>query len=146
MLPRRLFSASLEGATRIQNAKAMLLDLKLPELIKLVEELQKDLNISPTTSVMMNAPAPVAAGEVKTAPAAKKEEKAEVNVILQKIDPTNKAKLIREIKVLMPNLNLVEAKTFVESAPKLIKEKVKSEEANSIKATLEALGAQISFE
>lgn len=76
----------------------------------------------------------------------KKEIKTEFNVILQKIDPNNKAKIIKEIKSLLPNLNLVEAKNFVESVPKLIRDKVKSEEAKAIKTTLENLGAQISLE
>lgn len=54
--------------------------------------------------------------------------------------------MIREIKALLPNLNLVEAKAFVEGAPKLVKEKVRKEEADKIKATLEALGATVTLD
>jgi ribosomal protein L7/L12 len=74
------------------------------------------------------------------------EVKTEFNVTLAKFDPASKAKIIREIKAILPGLNLVEAKAFVEGAPKLIKEKVKKEEAEKLKASLEALGATISLE
>ena len=43
-------------------------------------------------------------------------------------------------------MNLVEAKKFVESAPKVIKENVPKEEAEKIKATLEALGAVVGMD
>lgn len=82
--------------------------------------------------------------------------------MLQKIDPASKAKIIREIKLILPQLNLVEvslliihcrhvhsfsqAKTLVESAPKLIKEKVKRDEAEKMKKTLEELGATVSLD
>lgn len=79
-------------------------------------------------------------------PAAAVAEKTEFRVTLEKFDPSSKAKVIREIKALLPQLNLVEAKTFVESAPKLIKEKVKKEEAEKIKKTLEELGATVSLD
>ena len=38
----------------------------------------------------------------------KKPEKTTFNLILEKFDPTSKAKIIREIKLMMPHLNLVE--------------------------------------
>ena len=59
---------------------------------------------------------------------------------------TAKAKVIREIKGLVSGMNLVEAKKFVESAPKVIKENVPKEEAEKIKATLEALGAVVGMD
>lgn len=67
-------------------------------------------------------------------------------MFLKAIDSAAKAKVIKEIKVIMPSLNLVEAKAFVESAPKLIKDKVKKEEAESMKKALEAAGATVTLE
>ena len=51
----------------------------------------------------------------------------------------NVIKLIREFT----GLSLIEAKTLVESAPKPIKEGAKKEEAEEIKAKLEAVGATV---
>lgn len=73
-------------------------------------------------------------------------ERTEFQLTLEKFDPVNKAKVIKEIKAILPQLNLVEAKNFVESAPKLIKEKVKKEEAEKIKKTLEGFGATVTME
>lgn len=92
--------------------------------------------------------------------APKAAEKTEFKLTLQKFDPAAKAKIIREIKLVLPQLNLVEvkrncytlvhyifkAKNFVESAPKLIKEKLKKDEAEKIKKTLEELGATVTME
>lgn len=100
---------------------------------------------------MASAGPAVASSAATSAPAASSappaaEAKTEFRVTLDKFDPASKAKVIREIKAMLPNLNLVEAKAFVEGAPKLIKEKVKKEEAEKIKATLEALGATITLD
>lgn len=46
----------------------------------------------------------------------------------------------------MPTLNLVEAKAFVESAPKLVKDKLKKDDAEAMKKALEAAGATVSME
>lgn len=43
-----------------------------------------------------------------SAPDAPKVEKTEFKATLQKIDPASKAKIIREIKLILPQLNLVE--------------------------------------
>ena len=65
---------------------------------------------------------------------------------LEKFDAAAKAKIIKEIKALIPGANLVEAKKFVESVPKVIRENVPKEEAEKIKKTLEALGATVLLE
>lgn len=119
-----------------------IVNMNLGEVNALVEKIKSTFNISTVGNIVAAAPT-VAPTTTASAP---KETKSDYCVILQKIDPSNKAKIIREIKVILPSLNLVEAKNFVESAPKLIKDKVKQEEANAIKASLEALGAQISLE
>lgn len=93
------------------------------------------------------APGAAGAGGPGAAVAEEKvEEKTEFKVKLEKFDPASKAKVIREIKGLVPGMNLVEAKKFVEGAPKIIKETVPKEEAEKIKATLEGLGATVVLE
>ena len=64
-------------------------------------------------------------------------------VTLEKFDAAAKAKIIKEVKGLLPGANLVEAKKFVESVPKVIREDVSKEEAEKMKKTLEALGATV---
>ena len=111
--------------------------------------LQKRLNIK---DIVMPVAAPAAApaaaaGPAAAAPAAAPAaEKTEFTVILEKFDPASKAKVIREIKNLVPGLNLVQAKNFVEGAPKTVKEDVKKDEAEAIKKALEAVGAVVKLE
>ena len=65
---------------------------------------------------------------------------------MAKFDAASKAKVIKEIKALLPGANLVEAKKFVESAPKVVKEGVSKEEAEKIKKVLEAVGATVTLD
>lgn len=100
----------------------------------------------PMMAASMNASA--AGGE---APAAAVEEekpvaKSEFTVKLEKIDAAQKAKVIREIKNIITGCNLVEAKKFVESAPKVVKENVPKEEAEKMKKLLESVGATVVLE
>ncbi|KAJ3085357.1 54S ribosomal protein L12, mitochondrial [Quaeritorhiza haematococci] len=99
----------------------------------------------------MAAPAAAAApaggaAESKPAEEEKPAEQTHFKVKLEKFDAAAKAKIIREIKNLLPGANLVEAKKFVESVPKVVKENVPKEEAEKMKKTLEALGATVVLE
>ncbi|ELU43155.1 hypothetical protein AG1IA_02795 [Rhizoctonia solani AG-1 IA] len=51
-----------------------------------------------------------------------------------------------QVKAIMPNMNLVEAKKFVESVPKTLKENVPKEEAEKLMKTLKDLGATVVLE
>jgi large subunit ribosomal protein L7/L12 len=88
------------------------------------------------------APAAVAA-PAAAGPAAVVEEKTEFDVELtdagaKKIDVI---KAIREIT----NLGLADAKAFVESAPKMVKEAVSKADSEEIKKKLEAAGAKVTI-
>ncbi|PJF19920.1 hypothetical protein PSACC_00259 [Paramicrosporidium saccamoebae] len=117
--------------------------LNLIQTAQLVSLLKKRLNLPDIIAAPAMAAAPAQAAAAPVEPVV---EKTEFRVTLEKFDPASKAKIIREIKSLLPQLNLVEAKTFVESAPKLIKEKVKKDEAEKLKKTLEDLGATITLD
>ncbi|WMI30432.1 MAG: 50S ribosomal protein L7/L12 [Candidatus Organicella extenuata] len=54
----------------------------------------------------------------------------------------NKISVIKEVRSLL-NLGLKEAKTFVESAPKTLKEGVSEEEGASLKKKYESIGAEV---
>ncbi|KAJ3271145.1 general negative regulator of transcription subunit 5 [Terramyces sp. JEL0728] len=120
--------------------------LNLLEVSALVSELKTKLNIADVVmaSGPAAAPAPAAAEaepkeEVKAAP-------TQFKVTLTKFDAASKAKVIKEIKALLPGANLVEAKKFVEGAPKVVRENVPKDEAEKIKAALEAVGATVTLD
>lgn len=106
--------------------------LTILELADLVKALEEEFGVSA---------APVAAVAVGGAAAPAAEEKTEFDVVLasfgaKKLDVI---KAVREIT----GLGLKEAKELVESAPKAVKEAVAKEEAEKIKADLEAVGATV---
>lgn len=107
--------------------------LDLSELVKALEE-----KFGVSASMPMAFAAAPAAG---AAPAAEVEEKTEFDVILltagDKKIPV--LKVVREIT----GLGLKEAKDLVDNAPKPVKEGIKKEDAQKIKAQLEEAGAQI---
>ncbi|KIM83934.1 hypothetical protein PILCRDRAFT_818961, partial [Piloderma croceum F 1598] len=117
--------------------------LTLLQAADLVTLLKSRLNIQeiamPTTAA---APASTAA-PVKEPAEEKPKEKTIFNVMLESFEAGAKPKIIREVKAMVPNLTLVDAKKFVESLPKALKENQSKEDAEKLKATFEALGAVI---
>lgn len=97
-------------------------------------------------------------------PQEKPKEKTVFNVKLESFDAAAKAKVIKEVKSLVPNLTLIEvrrlsisycmvltvhfsqAKKFVESLPKVLKENLNKEDAEKMKATFEKLGAVVKLD
>lgn len=75
--------------------------------------------------------------------AAKPKEKTIFNVRLESFDAGAKPKIIKEVKAIVPNLTLIEAKKFVESLPKVLKEGIPKEDAEKIKKAFEAHGALV---
>ncbi len=108
--------------------------LEISDLIKDIEE-----------KFDVKAAAPVAVAAAGAAPAADDggaaAEKTDFNVVLKAIGD-NKIQVIKAVRE-VTSLGLKEAKELVESAPKAVKEGIEKEEAESIKKTLEASGAEI---
>ena len=75
------------------------------------------------------------------AAAAPEAEKTEFDVILSEVG-AEKIKVIKAVRELT-SLGLTEAKAFVESAPKPVKEGVTKDEAEQIKKKLEEAGAKV---
>ena len=109
--------------------------LTLLEAAELVKAMEEKFGVSAAAPVAVAAAAPAAAG------AAPAEEKDSFDVILASAG-ANKIAVIKEVRTIT-GLGLVEAKTLVESAPKPLKEGAKKEEAEEIKAKLEAAGATV---
>jgi large subunit ribosomal protein L7/L12 len=109
--------------------------LEAAELAKLLEE---------KWGVSAAAPVAVAAapGAAAAAPAEAAEEQTEFTVVLTGAGD-KKINVIKEVRTVRPDLGLKEAKDLVEGAPQNIKENVSKQEAEDIKAKLEAAGASI---
>ncbi|KAF9534999.1 ribosomal protein L7/L12 C-terminal domain-containing protein, partial [Crepidotus variabilis] len=119
--------------------------LTLLQAADLVAQLKSRLNIQ-EIAMPTAAAAPAAAAPVADEPAAEKpKEKTVFNFKLESFDAASKPKIIREVKALVPNLNLMDAKKLVESAPALLKENVSKEDAEKLKKAFEALGAKITL-
>ncbi len=110
--------------------------LTVLELADLVKQLEEKYGVSAAAPAMMMA-AP-GAGGAAAAPAA---EKTEFDVILQEAG-AEKIKVIKAVREIT-SLGLTEAKAFVESAPKPVKEGVPKDEAESVKKKLEEAGAKV---
>jgi len=87
------------------------------------------------------APVAVAAAAGGDAGAAAAEEKDEFDVVLAAVGD-KKINVIKEVRTIT-GLGLKEAKELVESAPKVVKEGAKKEEAEELKKKLEEAGASV---
>ncbi|NCB34666.1 MAG: 50S ribosomal protein L7/L12 [Clostridia bacterium] len=105
------------------------------ELAELVKELEEKFGVSAAAPVAAAA-APVAAA------AAPVEEQTEFDVILTDAG-AEKIKVIKVVREVVSGLGLKEAKDFVESAPKTIKEGLPKAEAEKIKKQFEEVGAKV---
>ena len=120
--------AKLTTAEFIEAIKELTV-LELNDLVKACEE---EFGVSAAAGVVV-----AAAG----AGAEAAEEKDEFDVELTEVGP-NKVKVIKVVRE-FTGLGLKEAKEAVDSAPKTLKEAVSKEEAEDIKAKLEAEGAKV---
>jgi large subunit ribosomal protein L7/L12 len=92
----------------------------------------------------VTAAAPAAAAAAPTsaaAPVEAVEEQTEFTAVLAEIGP-NKIPVIKVVRELT-GLGLKEAKDLVDQSPKPVKEAVARDEAEKIKAALEAVGAKV---
>ena len=105
------------------------------ELAELIKELEEKFGVSAA------APVAVAAAGAAGADAAPAEEQTEFDVILAGVGD-QKIKVIKEVRAIT-SLGLKEAKELVEGAPQPLKEGVTKDEAEEIKAKVEAVGGSV---
>ena len=110
--------------------------LTVLELAELVKSLEEKYGVSAAAPVAVAA-APAAGA---AAPAA---EQTEFDVVLSEIG-AEKIKVIKAVRE-VTSLGLTEAKAFVESAPKAIKEGIPKDEAEAIKKKVEEAGAKVTI-
>ncbi|MCH5249879.1 MAG: 50S ribosomal protein L7/L12 [Lachnospiraceae bacterium] len=111
-------------------------ELTVLELNDLVKACEEEFGVSAAAGVVVAA---AAGGDA----AAGGEEKTEFDVELTDVGP-NKVKVIKVVRE-ATGLGLKEAKDLVDSAPKMVKEGASKEEADDIKAKLEAEGAKVTL-
>jgi large subunit ribosomal protein L7/L12 len=119
----------------LKSLAEQLVGLTVKEVKELADILKADYGIEPAAA----APVMVAAGG--GAAEAAVVEQTEFDVIL-KSGGASKLNVVKEVKTIT-GLGLKEAKDLVDGAPSTVKEKISKDEANSIKATLEAAGAEV---
>jgi large subunit ribosomal protein L7/L12 len=110
--------------------------LEAAELSKLLEEKWGVSAAAPVAA----AAAPAAAGAAAT----DDEVQTEFTVVLT-AGGDKKINVIKEVRSVRSDLGLKEAKDLVEGAPQNVKENVSKQEAEEIKAKLEAAGASITI-
>jgi large subunit ribosomal protein L7/L12 len=108
--------------------------LSVLEAAELSKKMQEEFGIEAAAPMAAAAAAPAAAGEAA-------EEKTEFDVILTGAGD-KKIQVIKEVRA-HTTLGLKEAKDLVDGAPKAIKENVTKEEADKIKAAIEAAGGSV---
>ncbi|NWZ66757.1 DIC protein, partial [Acrocephalus arundinaceus] len=115
--------------------------LEVADLNALLKETLKipDVGVMPAAAAASMMPAQAAPQEEEEVVPLKK-EKTHFTVRLTELKATDKVKLIKEVKNWVPGVNLVQAKKLVESLPQEIKANASKEEAEKIKAALEAAG------
>ena len=102
------------------------------EMSEFVKELEDKYGVTAAAAVAVAAPAAVESAA---------EEKTEFDVILTAIGD-KKIQVIKEVRTIT-GLGLKDAKDLVESAPKVIKEGVKKEEAEEIQKKIEDVGGTV---
>ena len=105
-------------------------NLTVLELSDLVHALEETFGVSAAAAA---APAAAAAAVV--------EEKTEFDVVMTDFG-AEKIKVIKEVRAIT-GLGLAEAKALVEGVPAKIKEGITKDEAEAIKAQIEAAGAKV---
>jgi len=123
-------------ATDIKKLAEELVKLTVLEVNELKNTLKDEYGIEPAAAAVAMA-APAAGGEA----AAADEGKTEFDVVLKDAG-AQKIAVIKAVKE-ATGLGLGEAKAIVDGAPATVKEKVKKDEAEALKKSLEEAGATV---
>ena len=122
-----------ENAQKVIEIVEKMTVLELADLVKVMED---KFGVSAAAPVAVAAPAAEAAPE--------EVEKSVFNILLKDAG-ANKIGVIKVVREIT-ELGLKEAKDLVEAAPKVVKEGVKKEDAEAIKAKFEEAGAKVELE
>ncbi len=121
-------------ADKVKEVLDIIKTMTMVEAAALVKAMEEEFGVSAA------APVAVAAVQGAAGGAAQEEEKNEFDVVLTD-GGANKVAVIKSVKAIT-GLGLKESKTLIDEGGK-VKEKVSKEEAEKIKAELEAAGATV---
>jgi large subunit ribosomal protein L7/L12 len=122
-----------ENAKKVMDIVEKMTVLELADLVKVMED-----------KFGVSAAAPVAVAAVAAAPAEAVEEKTMFDIVLKDAG-ANKISVIKVVREIT-ELGLKEAKDMVDAAPQTVKEGVKKEDAEAIKAKFEEAGATVELQ
>ncbi len=114
-----------------------LVNLTIKDVTELTNIMEEDYGIKPAAAAVAVAGPGAGGGDAGGGEA----EKTEFDVVLESAGAT-KLQVVKAVKDML-GVGLVEAKKLVDSAPAPIKEGIPKDEAEKIKADLEAVGAQV---
>ena len=113
-----------------------LVNLTVKEVQELATVLKDEYGIEPAAAAVAVAAGPAAAGAAEAA-----EEKSSFDVVLAEVG-ANKLQVVKAVKEAC-GLGLKEAKDLVDGAPSTLKEGLSKDEAENLKKTIEAAGAEV---
>lgn len=122
-------------AVDVKKLAEELVNMTVLEVNELKNVLKDEYGIEPAAAAVAVAAAPAEGG------AAAAEEKSEYDVVLKDAG-AQKIAVIKAVKE-ATGLGLGEAKAIVDGAPATVKEKVKKDEAEALKKSLEEAGATV---
>lgn len=131
-------SGKVVAAPHLHDLADEVVNLTMLEMKELVERVADHFGIEETADDDVGVAAAVVEEEVV-------EEKTTFDLKMTAFDDKSKIKVIKEIRAIT-GLGLKEAKEMVEGVPKVIKKDIKKEEAEELKAKLEAVGATIEID
>lgn len=127
-------SAEVVIPEKFQSLVGEIEKMSVLDLAELVKILEKKFGVSASAPAMMIGAAPA------DAEAAPVEEKTSFDIELTEVGG-NKIAVIKAVRE-VTELGLKDAKDLVDGAPKMVKEGIKKEEAETIKKKLEEAGAK----
>lgn len=138
-MPEEIRKEKIEVPKKFEDIVKKIEEMSVLDLAELVKILEKKFGVSAAPQVVAAPAAPVSAETT-----AGKEEKSAFNVILTAIGD-KKIEVIKAVRDITGK-GLKESKDLVDatvSAPQVVKENAKKEEAQDLKKKLEAAGAKV---
>lgn len=128
--------------TKITNIIDGLKSLTLLEAAELVKQVEETFDVDVSSAPVSNFVA-IPSNNANSS-SGEPEEKTEFDVTLDEVPSSKKIAILKVVRTLT-GLGLKEAKELVDSAPKVLKQKISKDSAEEIKSQLEEVGAKVSI-
>lgn len=133
-------SSEPEVSSKIDQIANQITSLNLIEVAQLSDLLKKRLNLPDAPMMPMGGFGAPKAEEEDVEPQV---VQTAFTVKLTGFDNKQKVALIKEMKTILPDCNLVQAKKFVESAPAIVKSDLPKDEAEKLKEAIAKVGGTV---